>query len=393
MPTARHIAMIGCTTPSHVHPSLGVIAELVRRGHRVGYAIGDRLAGLVAPTGVEPVTFASTLPAEDDEWPDNPIAELDTHMFLNEGIASLPRLLDHFTADPPDLVIHDIAALAGPVLGARLGVPTVLLSPTWMPWEGFEAENAPMLRPPRTSPAGLGYHAAYGDWLRGQGIDRDAWEWMTAAVPAVCLIPSVLQPQLHRVRPTVRFVGPCLDPARLAAQSWAPPPNRRRVLLISLGTVFNDRPDIYRAAAAAFAETDWHVVMAVGRRVDPAGLGPLPVNVEAHRSVPQLGVLARASAFVTHAGMGSCVEAAWFGVPTVAIPLAAEQFGNAAILSALGISRQLLAQQVDPRLLRAEVEAVATSPHIAQRLALVRAALRSQGGIADAADAVAAHLP
>lgn len=47
-----HIAMIGTTAPSHIYPSLAVIAELVRRGHRVTYAVGDSLRHVVEPAGV-----------------------------------------------------------------------------------------------------------------------------------------------------------------------------------------------------------------------------------------------------------------------------------------------------------------------------------------------------
>uniref|UniRef100_UPI0038992F81 glycosyltransferase n=1 Tax=Micromonospora radicis TaxID=1894971 RepID=UPI0038992F81 len=59
-------------------------------------------------------------------------------------------------------------------------------------------------------------------------------------------------------------------------------------------------------------------------------------------------MLAHASAFVTHAGMGSCAEALWFGVPTVAIPRAVDQFGNADRLVEAGAGRLLPAEQVTP---------------------------------------------
>ena len=45
--------------------------------------------------------------------------------------------------------------------------------------------------------------------------------------------------------------------------------------------------------------------------------------------------------FVTHAGMGSASESLWFGVPTVAIPQAVDQFTNAATLEAIGVGVQL----------------------------------------------------
>jgi UDP:flavonoid glycosyltransferase YjiC (YdhE family) len=55
--------MAGVTAPSHVHPSLGVIAELVKRGHDVTYVVGVRLADLVKKeTGATVVAHPTILP-------------------------------------------------------------------------------------------------------------------------------------------------------------------------------------------------------------------------------------------------------------------------------------------------------------------------------------------
>jgi UDP:flavonoid glycosyltransferase YjiC (YdhE family) len=51
---------------------------------------------------------------------------------------------------------------------------------------------------------------------------------------------------------------------------------------------------------------------------------------------PQLDILAFADVFITHAGMGGTVESLWFGVPTVSVPQAVDQFTNAAQLEAIG---------------------------------------------------------
>lgn len=182
-----------------------------------------------------------------------------------------------------------------------------------------------------------GSHAC-NEWLRENGIDRDAWEWAADVQNVIALFPRALQPHADRVPASVRFIGPCLDPVRLADRSWAPPAEGdKRVLLVSLGTLFNGRLDVFRSCLEAFADSGWQVVMAVGKRVNPADLGPLPRNVEVLPSIPQLAVLASASAFITHAGMASCSEALWFGVPTVAIPQAVDQFRNASMLEELGV--------------------------------------------------------
>jgi MGT family glycosyltransferase len=89
------------------------------------------------------------------------------------------------------------------------------------------------------------------------------------------------------------------------------------VLYVSLGTAFNERPHFYRACLKAFGDGAWPVAMAVGKRVRVEDLGPIPGNVDARPLFPLPAVLRSASAFVSHAGMGSTMEALYYGVPLV----------------------------------------------------------------------------
>ena len=67
------------------------------------------------------------------------------------------------------------------------------------------------------------------------------------------------------------------------------------------------------------------VIMSIGSNVSEASLGPPPPNVIVQAYVPQLDVLQRASAFVTHGGMNSVSESLYYGVPLVVIPQMGEQ--------------------------------------------------------------------
>src|SRR5689334_21987192 len=96
-----HIAMVGSTAPSHIYPSLALIRELVDRGHRVTYAVGEPLTDLVAPTGAELIAHPSILPQGDTAWPEDPGEAM--RVFLDEAIAVLPRLTARYDADRPDL--------------------------------------------------------------------------------------------------------------------------------------------------------------------------------------------------------------------------------------------------------------------------------------------------
>ncbi|MCJ0892417.1 macrolide family glycosyltransferase [Rhodococcus sp. ARC_M5] len=378
-----HIAMIGTTAPSHIYPSLAVIAELVRRGHRVTYAVGESLRHLVEPAGVEVVSFTSILPDGESSWPDDPAAAMQ--VFLDEAIESFPILTAFYDDDQPDLFLYDIGGMTAPVLGVRYGVPAVQLSPTYVAWDGYAEDLGDGMTSIRESPTGVVYRDTYAHWLRENDIDADPWEWITYPAHCLSLIPKVMQPNADRVAETVQFVGPCLDPVRLNDRSWTAPDGP--LLYISFGTGYNERPEFYRLCIEAFGNTDWHVVISIGRRVDPAALGALPANIEVHEHVPQLAVLDSATVFITHAGMGGCTEALWFGVPTVAIPQAVDQFGNAAMLAELGVGVHLEFEKVTAASL---ADAVAKARGSASRATEVSAEVRAHGGVDQAADAVEA---
>ena len=384
-----HITVVGATAPSHVHPTLGLVRELTRRGHRVTYAIGEPLVPLVAGAGAEPVACTTLLPQPGTPWPEEAIPAMS--LFLDEGMHVLPQLTAALDGDPPDLVLHDIGGLAGPVAAVRWGVPVAQLSPAFVAWEGYEEDMAEHIAAMKASPEADVFYGRFQTWLEEHGVTRSPDDVLGRPERGIVLIPRLLQPEADRVADRFAFVGPVLDEARVERDTWTPPEGLR-VAYVALGTAFTAEPDFYRACAAAFAEDDgWHLVLALGARVDEAAIGPVGGHVELFRSAPQLGVLAHADAFLTHAGMGSASEALWFGVPTVTHPQAVDQFANAERLVALGLGRALSAAG-DPAAIRADLEAVAGDAAMRARLDAAREEVRAGGGAGRAADAVEALL-
>jgi MGT family glycosyltransferase len=377
-----HVLMVGATAPSHILPGVALMRELVRRGHRVSYAVGARLAGLVEPAGVEVIPCTTILPDEWAAWTGDMIAAM--RLFLDEGIAVLPQVTAALDGDPPDLVLHDIGGHAGPVAAHRWGVPAVQLSTAMVAWEGYEDDMADSIAAMRAAPGADEFYARFAGWLAEHGVTRKPDDVMGRPERGIVLIPRALQPNADRVRETFRFAGPCIDEPRLTG--WDPPAEGKPILYMSFGTAFNDRPEAYRAAVDAFA-ADWHLVLSVGRRAGTAGLD----GAEVHRSLPQPAVLEHADVFITHAGMGSAAESLWFGVPTVAVPQAVDQFANAATLAGLGVSRTLSNDELTAETLTAAVAEVRT-PEVGERVAELSAQVRAQGGPQRAADAVEALL-
>jgi UDP:flavonoid glycosyltransferase YjiC (YdhE family) len=97
------------------------------------------------------------------------------------------------------------------------------------------------------------------------------------------------------------------------------------------------------------------------------------VCVEAY--VPHAAVLPRAAAVVSHAGVGSLLEAFRAGVPSVCLPLGRDQADNAAAAAELGAAIALEPGATSGEI-RAAVSRALTSP------ALRRAARRLAGEMA-----------
>lgn len=387
--------MFSIAAHGHVNPSLEVIRELVARGHRVSYAIPASFAEKVAATGAEPVIYTSTIPTDDDPdaWGTELIDNLEP--FLADGTQSLPHLAEAFEDDRPDLVISDITSYPAPVLAHRWGVPYLQLSPNMVAWDGYEEEvGAAQTAQLEESERGRAYRTRFQAWLDENGMDLPMERFVVRPERSIVLIPKALQLFADRVDESVfTFVGACQG-ERADQGDWERPAGAEKVLLVSLGSANTKQPGFYRACVEAFGDLPgWHVVLQIGKFVDPSELGEIPGNIEVHPWVPQLAILKKADAFITHAGAGGSQEGLATGTPMLAIPLAVDQFGNADTLVQLGVARRLPMEDVTAEALREAVTALVADPEVARRGEEIKQDMAKEGGTHQAADIIESALP
>lgn len=169
-----------------------------------------------------------------------------------------------------------------------------------------------------------------------------------------------------------------------------------RAVFVTLGTIFNtESGDMLRTAAlgAAACPAFQRVVVATGEHVDPVSLGSLPGHVVVHQFVQQDTVLAGCDAVVSHAGSGTVLGALKQALPTVSLPMGADQHLNAERLRTLGLGMSVAAEAANVEQVRDALEAVLASPAIRWKLEAVRDEINALPGLNEAIQSVADLAP
>ncbi|WP_030764500.1 macrolide family glycosyltransferase [Streptomyces sp. NRRL F-2664] len=377
-----HVGFVGIAWHGHVNPTLGLVEELVRRGHRVSYAVTEAFAETVRAVGAEPVVYRNPV---DDALTDDGL-DISPTDFLREAEAALPVLAEAWAEDRPDLIAYDGIAWAGRVLAARWHLPAAEMWPSFVSNEHFSLE-AEFLADQPLHPGVLRFVRELTRFLTAHGLPAtSAADFLGHTEPLrLVFLPRSFQYRGETFDDRFAFVGPCAG-ERGFQGGWSPAADHRPVLLIALGTACYDWPDFFRMCAEAVADLPWQVVMAYGPGLDPADFGPLPDHVDARPHFPQLAVLRHADAFVTHGGMGSTMEALLHGTPMVAVPQTHEQTAVAERIDRLGLGVRLDRDRLTAQTLREALLRVMGDPGIRANAARMRTELRSAGAAPEAAD-------
>jgi UDP:flavonoid glycosyltransferase YjiC (YdhE family) len=271
--------------------------------------------------------------------------------------SKLPALRALAASWRPDLIVHPPVDLAGPLLAAELGVPSVCYG-FGQPFdanvvEAVAARVSPMWEAATLTPD------AYGGIYRGLYLDPCPRSLRAGdeEVPAAEGVQSI--------RPEVPG-----DPAAPLPE-WARELGNRPLVYVSLGTApqFN-QPASFGPLLAGLAETGVEVAVTVSRLHDPAALGELPPTVHVEQWLPLAPLLARCDAVVCHGGTGTTLASLAAGLPLVLIPKGADQFDNARACQRAGAARVLLGDQVSPEAVREAIHAVL--PHASAERAAAR---------------------
>ncbi|MFJ9894343.1 glycosyltransferase [Streptomyces sp. NPDC091280] len=373
----------------HINPAAGVAAELAARGHESAWACADpalvrRLAG--ASARVFPC--AGPVPGSGEGVRPPDLRGPEALKFLWEAFLvplaerMAPGVAAAVAEFGPDAVVADQQALAGGLVAERLGVP-------WATSATTSAEFTDVF-------AGI---PKVGRWLEEllRGLRADLGDPSATGDPRFSphLVLAFSTPELvgpgARQGGRIRWVGPSIAPRPAAPDfpwDWLDP--GRSLVLVSLGTANTDvgARFLTECVRALRARTDR--VQAV--IADPGGaLGPsdgADKDLLVLPSIPQLPLLERADAVVSHAGHNTVCEALWHGVPLVVAPIRDDQPVIAGQVTDAGAGVRVRFGRVTAPKLGAALDAVLHEPGHRAAADRIRTAFRAAGG----SRAAATHL-
>ncbi len=363
----------------HFNPMLPLARAMADAGHEVAFATAEAIAGRVVKAGFEFLPAGISLPEQLEESVRRFPAEaalVGAERFEN----FVPRMLAEVAAPPriddlmpiveewrPDVVVHDETELGGPVAAARFGLPHAdqsvgILRPLSM----FRLARQRLEPVYERWGVELGPHAGQFDYLY---LD-------------VCP-PSLQSPWIDQVAVAHPMTNAAIPPdSGEQPPAWLADLPDRPTLYVSLGTIFNADPTLFRTILEGAREEEVNVIATVGRDNDPADLGPQPDNVHVERYVSQALLLPHCDLVVNQGGtaiLSILAEA----LPMIVVPQGANQFHNAAALSAAGVGRSLLPGQVTAAAVRQELRALLDDPGYGERAKAIAAEIAAMPGPAD----------
>ena len=322
----------------HTNPTLGVVKELVSRGHQVWYYSYNIMREKIESAGA---TFISCddydteqkLSAKDSTRVGKDLA-FSTKILVDTTLALDDKVCKEMAELKPDCIVADSMALWGKAVALKLGIPFVSSTTTF----AFNQHSAKIMKQgigdlfkmilavPKTT--------KQIKRLQGKGypvkniLDIIASDDKTHTI--VYTSPE-FQPCSETFSEKYAFVGPSIRSANEEIEK-----KRDKLIYISMGTVNNDMMPFYKACISALRDTDYQVIMSVGNLVSIEDFGELPENISVYSHVDQIAVLKKADVFVSHCGMNSVSESLYFEVPLVMLPQTSEQKGVAERVSQLG---------------------------------------------------------
>ncbi len=372
----------------HTNPTLGVVRELISRGHQVFYYSYNMMREKIEATGA---TFVSCdeydqeqrLDAKDavrvgKDWAFSTQILVDTTLALDDTVCEHMRELN------PDCIVADSMAVWGKAVALKLGIPFVSSTTTF----AFNQYSAKIMK--------QSLRQMFGMIFSMTKINKNIKRLQEKGYPVKSVLDIIqndnntdtivytspeFQPCSETFSDKYVFVGPSIRPIENIFEKKSD-----KLIYISMGTVINDSTEFYKKCIEALANKKYQVIMSVGNLINIEDLGAVPYNITISRFVDQIAVLSQADVFLTHCGMNSVNESLYYKVPLVMYPQTSEQDGVATRVEQLGAGIRL--KYVNAKSIKETIENVLHTKSYYEQAAKISEGFHKCTGVKGAADKI-----
>ena len=327
----------------HTNPTLGVVRELVERGHEVLYYSYNSFKEKIEAAGAKFIS-CDDFDAEQHIDPKDAVRvgkdlAFSTRLLVDTTLALDDMVCQEMERLQPDCIVADSMAVWGKAVALKLGIPFVSSTTTF----AFNQYSAKIMK--------QGLCEFFGMLFSMGKISKDIKRLQDKGYPVKNVLDIIqnddktdtvvytspeFQPCADTFSDKYAFVGPSVRPVTQQIEK-----TKEKLIYISMGTVVNDQAGFYKNCIKAFTDTEYQVIMSIGNLVDVKELGEIPENISVHTFVDQIAVLDKADVFLSHCGMNSVNESLYYEVPLVMYPQTNEQGGVANRVNQVGAGMRL----------------------------------------------------
>lgn len=380
----------------HINPTINIARELQKKGCTVIYYSTEEFKDLIESAGV---TFKKySLQKKLRKAASRNIASLAQEL-LEFTEQALPGLQHDLEQEQPDCIAHDGIAVWGKILGHKYAIPSVSLITT------IAFHRKATLRYPQIYAQFLlkgllkgsrffSVRKRYFQLMNQQGIDVPLFEDIVVNQETLNLVftSSLFHPCSEYFDKSFKFIGPSIFPRDDNNDYLKKLDKSKKTIFISLGTVVNDDKAFYHMCLNALQDTDYQVILSLGRGFDNSDFRDVPNNTIVKDYVNQLEVLQHVDLFITHAGMNGVNESLYYGVPMILVPDTDEQTIIAVRAKELGAGKWFKKGKLSKELLLRTIDELLSNPNYKKQAAVVQKSLRLAGGYKKGVEEIMTHI-
>lgn len=393
MSKALFINMFG---HGHVNPTIGLVKELMNRGEQVTYIAGEEFRTKIEKTGAKFISYKNSLNISN---PSNGNINSENSKQRLEGIGNIfKEILEAVlnSKEKFDYIIYDSAFIIGHEVGGILNIPTICSITTFAMNEKTNifssqfSKFGPKIQELLNSSEYINFVNDLGEkyGIKFPNPSSIATAFAGNGMINIVFASRYFQPNNESFDESYKFIGTSITDREEDMSFSLGTNDKKKIIYISLGTIFNNSIEFYENCFEAFDNMDVKIVMSVGKNIDINTFKSIPSNFIVRNYVPQLEVLKHADVFITHGGMNSTNEGLYYDVPLILIPQFADQPFVVNRVAALGAGIVIEKDKVTPEALKQSVVKILSDKNFRISSEKIGKSLREAGGYKKGVDEI-----